>query len=165
MLSLKKLSGLLFVVDFTIIHGNAVVINGIGVLITGDSGTGKTRLSLHLLESGHAMIADDAVQLSFFKGQLHACAPDLTYDRLALSRTKFISITETFGQSALVKFHSLSIHAALDHTHQHNQASHLLERLHYVPVNLETRKEPVLFELLIQNRIECLSFKPQEARC
>jgi HPr kinase/phosphorylase len=45
------------------VHGVFIEVMGIGVLITGESGIGKSELALELLSRGHRMIADDAVEL------------------------------------------------------------------------------------------------------
>ncbi len=45
-------------------HGSAVACNGKGILILGDSGSGKSSLALQLIAMGAALIADDAVKIS-----------------------------------------------------------------------------------------------------
>ena len=45
------------------IHGVLVDVYGIGVLITGDSGVGKSETALELIERGHRLISDDTVKL------------------------------------------------------------------------------------------------------
>jgi HPr kinase/phosphorylase len=47
--------------DFVYIHGNLVDIFGIGLLITGESGMGKSELALDLITKGHRLVADDIV--------------------------------------------------------------------------------------------------------
>jgi HPr kinase/phosphorylase len=47
--------------DFVYIHGNLVDVFGIGLLITGDSGMGKSELALDLITKGHRLVADDIV--------------------------------------------------------------------------------------------------------
>jgi HPr kinase/phosphorylase len=47
--------------DFTYIHGDLVDVFGIGLLITGESGMGKSELALDLITKGHRLVADDIV--------------------------------------------------------------------------------------------------------
>src|SRR5690625_5476760 len=48
---------------FTAIHGVLVGINGVGVLITGQSGVGKSETALELVKRGHRLVADDSVEI------------------------------------------------------------------------------------------------------
>ncbi|MBN2050318.1 MAG: HPr kinase/phosphorylase [Spirochaetales bacterium] len=52
------------------IHGTLVEVFGIGVLILGDSGVGKSETALELIERGHRLIADDSVELRCVNGNL-----------------------------------------------------------------------------------------------
>lgn len=53
-----------------LIHGVLVEVFGIGVLITGDSGVGKSESALELIERGHRLIADDSVELQNVSGNI-----------------------------------------------------------------------------------------------
>jgi HPr kinase/phosphorylase len=57
------------------IHGTAVLYRGDGVLIRGDSGSGKSSLALALIERGGKLIADDRIMLSAVNGRLIATPP------------------------------------------------------------------------------------------
>jgi serine kinase of HPr protein (carbohydrate metabolism regulator) len=48
----------------TSIHGNLIVIQNTGILITGNPGSGKSDLSLKLIRRGHQFVADDLVQIT-----------------------------------------------------------------------------------------------------
>lgn len=62
-----------------VLHGGCVALHGQGVLITGDSGIGKSELALGLLDRGHRLVADDAVRLRCGPGNtlLAQCPPRL----------------------------------------------------------------------------------------
>lgn len=57
------------------IHGNLVEVFGVGVLLLGDAGSGKTTCSIELLERGHKLVSDDSVELTASEAQLIGLAP------------------------------------------------------------------------------------------
>ena len=59
-----------------LLHASGVAIDGRAVLITGESGAGKSDLALRLIDRGAALVSDDQVRLNAVDGQLIAAAPD-----------------------------------------------------------------------------------------
>ena len=57
------------------IHGTCVLVSGIGVLLRGASGSGKSDLALRMIDVGARLIADDRVELRMEQGRLMATAP------------------------------------------------------------------------------------------
>lgn len=57
------------------IHGTALQILGMGVLLIGESGIGKSELAIELLDRGHQFICDDLVSISLHNKQLYLSAP------------------------------------------------------------------------------------------
>src|SRR5471032_1651600 len=57
------------------VHASCVELRGAGVLLLGDSGTGKSDLALRLIHEGWSLVADDRTVLSLKQGRIVAAAP------------------------------------------------------------------------------------------
>jgi HPr kinase/phosphorylase len=82
----------------TIIHGVLLDILGLGVLIAGESGIGKSECALDLIVRGHRLVADDAVELRRRQdSMLIGTCPELTRHHMELRGLGVINVTELFG--------------------------------------------------------------------
>lgn len=79
------------------IHGTLVDLYGLGVLIIGDSGLGKSESALELITRGHRLIADDAVEIRLVEDELFGSAPDLTRHLLEVRGIGIINVRDMFG--------------------------------------------------------------------
>ena len=86
-------------------HGGLLDIYGEGVLITGDSGVGKSETAIELIKRGHRLVADDAVDIRREADQLLGKAPDLIKHYIELRGIGVVDVRRLFGMSA-VKFDS-----------------------------------------------------------
>lgn len=86
-----------------VIHGVLVEVFGIGVLIRGSSGVGKSETALELIERGHRLISDDSVELRRINGNLLQGAPQnksLGY-HMEIRGLGIINISHLFGVGAI----------------------------------------------------------------
>ena len=84
------------------LHGVFMEIYSIGVLITGESGSGKSELALELISRGHRLVADDAPQFTQIAPDvLDGTCPDLLQDLLELRGLGVLNIREMFGDTAV----------------------------------------------------------------
>jgi len=84
------------------LHGVFMEIYSIGVLITGDSGSGKSELALELISRGHRLVADDAPQFTQIAPDvLDGTCPELLQDLLELRGLGVLNIREMFGDTAV----------------------------------------------------------------
>jgi HPr kinase/phosphorylase len=137
-----------------VIHGNAMVIFNRGVLITGDSRSGKTALCQQLLKRGHRIIADDAVVLDRQDGSLYASAPASTHNKMALEPAHIVSIRERFGAQSLVNRYKLHLHTMLDNTHTKNSRQNHTDCLKTIEIHSAIDLDISAFEMLVQNAID-----------
>ena len=80
------------------IHGVLVDVYGEGVLITGDSGIGKSEAALELVKRGHRLVSDDVVEIRKESQQtLVGTAPDITKHFIELRGIGIIDVKALFG--------------------------------------------------------------------
>ena len=80
------------------IHGVLVDVYGEGVLITGDSGIGKSEAALELVKRGHRLVSDDVVEITKVSQQtLVGTAPDITKHFIELRGIGIIDVKALFG--------------------------------------------------------------------
>jgi len=86
----------------TLMHGELLEVFGLGVLITGASGTGKSELALELISRGHRLIADDTPQLMrVAPNVLEGTCPPALRDFLEVRGLGILNIRRMFGDSAI----------------------------------------------------------------
>lgn len=84
------------------IHGVLVDVYGVGMLITGGSGIGKSETALELVKRGHRLIADDAVEIrQTADGKLTGTAPELIRHLLEIRGLGIINVMTLFGAGAV----------------------------------------------------------------
>ncbi|HQR04522.1 MAG: HPr kinase/phosphorylase [Proteobacteria bacterium] len=83
------------------LHGVFMDVLGVGVLLTGDSGVGKSELALELLTRGHGLVADDVVEVSRISPEaLEGKCPELLKDFIEVRGLGLLNIRTVFGETA-----------------------------------------------------------------
>jgi len=85
----------------TTMHGVLVEVHGEGVLITGDSGIGKSETAIELLKRGHRLVADDAVDIRRISTSLYGTAPELIRHYIEIRGVGVIDVQQLFGMGAV----------------------------------------------------------------
>jgi HPr kinase/phosphorylase len=84
------------------LHGVFMEVYSIGVLITGESGVGKSELALELITRGHRLVADDATEFTQITPDvLDGTCPDMLRDLLEVRGLGVLNIREMFGHTAV----------------------------------------------------------------
>ena len=84
-------------------HGVLMDVYGVGVMITGESGVGKSECALELVRHGHQLVADDVVDISRVGKVLWGEAPEMVRDFMELRGVGIVDIKEIFGIGAVVR--------------------------------------------------------------
>jgi HPr kinase/phosphorylase len=104
--------------DSTERHGVFMDVLGLGVLITGESGVGKSELGLELISRGHGLVADDVVEISKIAANtLEGRCPPMLKDFLEVRGLGLLNIRTIFGETAVRPKMRLKLVAHLEGPH------------------------------------------------
>lgn len=86
------------------IHGVLIEVHGEGVVITGDSGIGKSETALEMVKRGHRLVADDAVEIyRMSHTQVIGEAPEMIRYLMELRGVGVIDVRKIFGVSSVLE--------------------------------------------------------------
>ncbi|MCL2366227.1 MAG: HPr(Ser) kinase/phosphatase [Oscillospiraceae bacterium] len=91
-------------------HGVLVEVYGVGLLLVGESGVGKSETAIELLKRGHRLIADDAVEIRVIDiDVLQGEAPELIRHYVELRGLGIIDVRRIFGFGAVKAFQNINL--------------------------------------------------------
>ncbi len=96
------------------LHGVFLNVRGIGVLLRGASGVGKSELALELLTRGHRLIADDAADFSYQKNQVIGRCPPILKGFIEARSLGIVNVRRLYGERALSASAVLDLVITLD---------------------------------------------------
>lgn len=108
MITTRLISNLMSYIDrelaeTTTVHGVLVSVYGVGILITGKSGIGKSETALELIKRGHILVSDDAVEIKNIDGVLYGMSPYITSGMLEVRGLGIMDIASLYGLSTIMK--------------------------------------------------------------
>jgi HPr kinase/phosphorylase len=110
----------------TAIHGVLVDVYGVGVLIIGKSGVGKSETALELVKRGHRLVADDCVEIrQEDQDTLIGSAPELIEHLLEIRGLGIINVMTLFGAGAVRNFKRITLVINLEIWDQNKQYDRL----------------------------------------
>jgi HPr kinase/phosphorylase len=122
-------------------HGVFMDILGLGVLLTGESGLGKSELGLELISRGHGLVADDAVDLyRVSQTSLEGRCPELLLNLLEVRGIGLLDIKSIFGETAVRRKMRLKL---IVHLVRKETLEREFERLPYEPLYEDILDVPV----------------------
>ncbi|MDO5725185.1 MAG: HPr(Ser) kinase/phosphatase [Tissierellia bacterium] len=93
----------------TSVHGVLVEVYGIGVLIIGDSGIGKSETALDLIIRGHKLISDDIVNIVKIDDVLTGTSPDLTKYFMEIRGIGILDVERMYGISSTKESNTIDL--------------------------------------------------------
>ncbi|MBK9663193.1 MAG: HPr kinase/phosphorylase [Nitrosomonas sp.] len=110
------------------LHGVLLDVLGMGVMITGESGVGKSELALELISRGHGLVADDVVELRRIAPEtLEGRCPPMLRDYLEVRGLGMLNIRTIFGETAVRRHKNMKLIVHLQNSGGTDPS--LLERL------------------------------------
>jgi len=108
------------------IHGVLVDVYGVGMLITGGSGIGKSETALELVKRGHRLVADDAVEIwQTADNLLYGTAPELIRHLLEIRGLGILNVMTLFGAGAIRTSKQITLVVRLEAWQQDKQYDRL----------------------------------------
>ena len=127
--------------DRTSMHGVFMDILGLGLMITGESGLGKSELGLELISRGHGLVADDAVDLyRINQTTIEGRCPELLQNLLEVRGIGLLDIKAIFGETAVRRKMRLKL---IVHLVRRETLEREYERIPYEPLTQDVLGIPV----------------------
>ena len=89
--------------SYTLVHGTLVSVFGVGVLIQGESGVGKSEIAMELIKKGHLFIADDAVDIANIGGEIYGRSNAISSSFIEVRGIGIINVAKMFGVEKIEK--------------------------------------------------------------
>jgi HPr kinase/phosphorylase len=96
------------------LHGTLIDIYGVGVLILGESGVGKSESALELILRGHRLVSDDTVTIRRVGSLLNGTGPEVSRYHMELRGLGIINIKDLYGVAAVRERKDLDLVVKLD---------------------------------------------------
>jgi len=125
----------------TRMHGVLVDVYGVGILIVGESGIGKSETALELVKRGHRLAADDAVDIKEIDGVLHGSAPYITSGMMEVRGMGIIDVAALYGLSSIIKSKTIHLVISIEQWKQEQSYDRLGSDFEYVEIlNVNVQK-------------------------
>ena len=115
------------------IHGVLIDVYGVGVLITGESGIGKSEMALELIKRGHRLVSDDVVEIrKVSEDTLIGTAPKITKHLIELRGIGIIDVKTLFGVSSVRNSQNIDLVIELEEWSKDKDFDRLGLEEHYI---------------------------------
>lgn len=101
--------------DKTTRHGVLVDVYGVGIMITGESGIGKSETALELITRGHRLVSDDAVDIKCIDRILYGSSPYITSGMMEVRGMGIIDVRALYGLSSILEEKTIDMVIHLEH--------------------------------------------------
>lgn len=118
----------------TRLHGVLVDVYGLGILITGESGIGKSETALELIKRGHRLVTDDAVDIKEIDRELIGFSPKVTIGMLEVRGIGIIDVSALYGLSSILQEKDIKLVMHFEHWKDDNDYDRLGINCEYMDI-------------------------------
>ena len=97
------------------VHGVLMEVFGVGILLTGNSGVGKSETAMELIKRGHRLVADDNVILKEVANELCGTSPEVIRYFMELRGIGIINVKSMYGSGSVLDEKNLQLVIELEH--------------------------------------------------
>lgn len=115
----------------TTMHGVLLDVYGVGVLLTGNSGIGKSETALELVKRGHRLVADDSVIIKQISEELIGTSPDMIRYYMEIRGIGIVNISHMFGAGSILKEKEIDLVVQLEKWQDGKEYDRLGEKAEY----------------------------------
>lgn len=120
----------------TTVHGELLTVFGVGCMITGESGVGKSECALDLVERGHRLIADDMIYVTTPRpNELYGNGSEMLHYNMEIRGVGVLNIQEFFGMAAIGEKTKIDVLVKLENWDENKM---------YDRMGLDTKTEHIL---------------------
>ena len=100
------------------VHGVLMEVFGVGILLAGESGVGKSETAMELIKRGHRLIADDNVILKEIANELYGTSPDIIRYFMELRGVGIINVKSMYGSGSVLDEKKVQLVIQMEHWQQ-----------------------------------------------
>ena len=127
-------------------HGVLMEVFGVGILLTGKSGVGKSETAMELIKRGHRLIADDSVIIKEIANELYGTAPDIIRYFMELRGIGIINVKSMYGSGSVLDEKSIQLVIRMENWQQGKEYDRIGDEIsttEYLGVKLPMMTIPV----------------------
>ncbi len=99
----------------TTLHGVLIDVAGVGVLLTGKSGIGKSETALELVKRGHKLVADDAVICKRLQNNIIGTSPEIIRHFMEIRGIGIVDVKSIYGIGSILKAKTVNLVVEMEH--------------------------------------------------
>lgn len=144
--------------DYKQYHGTLIEVFGVGILLIGKPGVGKSEIAIELIRRGHIFVGDDAIDIARFGSVIRGRSSELTKGFIEVRGLGILDFNKTFGYHKMVDSTQIQVIIELVETSKNIDTYERIGKINYkklLDINLHYYKIPIKPGRRMSEIIEC----------